>query len=140
MNPASYENIDNVDWAALAQQWIQMQDIVPPAAPPPPIFTTPGIVTRPIYEEKGEADMEVDMHHSADEPMPHYEAPPSNCAWPPSSLTSFPPPMNNPSQTNPLQWHQENHSHRSRQFNNQPTRKGTNYFHKRDIPDRTSPF
>lgn len=62
MNPSSYENLDNVDWAALAQQWIQMQDDVlpPPAAPPPPIFTAPaGAFTRQIYEEKGEADMDM---------------------------------------------------------------------------------
>lgn len=27
MNPTSYENVDNVDWAALAQQWIHMNKV-----------------------------------------------------------------------------------------------------------------
>lgn len=64
MSAAAYANIptENVDWAALAQQWIQMRDVPPPAlpqAPPPPIFNTPGIVTRQIFDEQGEAPMEV---------------------------------------------------------------------------------
>lgn len=70
MNPASYENAENVDWAALAQQWIHMQDTSapPPSAPPPPTFTrTLAQVQRPIYEEKGEADMEVDMNTTGEE-------------------------------------------------------------------------
>lgn len=95
MNQATYENLDNVDWAALAQQWIHMQDITPPPpAPPPPIFTTPGIVTRPqIYEEKGEADMDVSL---ADEPVPvHYDQGP----WATNQAPAFhvpPHPMNTP--------------------------------------------
>lgn len=93
MNPASYENLDNVDWAALAQQWIHMQDVALPAAPPPPIFTTPGIVTRPIYEEKGEADMEVD------EPIPFDPA----LAWT-NSVPPFPPPLNHAQPPQPVQW------------------------------------
>ncbi|XP_014220448.1 arginine/serine-rich protein PNISR [Trichogramma pretiosum] len=37
MNPATYQNMnsDNVDWAALAQQWIKMKEAAP-ATPPPP--------------------------------------------------------------------------------------------------------
>lgn len=40
-----------------------MQDVVPPSAPPPPIFTTPGIVTRHHNYEQGEADMDVVLPH-----------------------------------------------------------------------------
>lgn len=100
MNPASYENVDNVDWALLAQQWIQMQDPMP-AAPPPPIFTTPGIVTRQIFDEKGEADMDVEMEpqtqYPDDHTLPSYDnhAPASNHSpWvnpPPSHGFSQPP-------------------------------------------------
>lgn len=60
-------NNENVDWAALAQQWIQMKESCSmnnyggndnnddnmPAAPPPPQISTRD------YEEKGEAPMEV---------------------------------------------------------------------------------
>ena len=124
MNPASYENVDNVDWAALAQQWIHMQDI--PAAPPPPMFTTPGLVTntsRPIYEEKGVADMEVD---SQQDPIPHYETSTNNSPWATSPFNQ-PPPM--PSQP-PLnqQWTGNNQpTQRARPFgghHNQNSRKG----------------
>lgn len=74
---------------------LHLQDIV---APPPPIFSTPGAITRQFFEEKGEADMDVDMHHSSgnyalpvsttrpitqnslpDEPLPHYET--SSSTW-----------------------------------------------------------
>lgn len=42
MNQAAYQNLSNdVDWAALAQQWIYMKESYPednsiPSAPPPP--------------------------------------------------------------------------------------------------------
>ncbi|XP_055710647.1 arginine/serine-rich protein PNISR [Phlebotomus papatasi] len=59
LNPQAYQNVSNdmVDWAALAQQWIQMKETcppedVPPAPPPPPL-------TRSDFEEQGEAPMEV---------------------------------------------------------------------------------
>lgn len=34
LNPGAYQNVSNeqVDWAALAQQWIQMKESCPPAA------------------------------------------------------------------------------------------------------------
>ncbi|XP_059617775.1 arginine/serine-rich protein PNISR [Phlebotomus argentipes] len=59
LNPQAYQNVSNdmVDWAALAQQWIQMKETCPaaemPAAPPPPPLT------RSDFEEQGEAPMEV---------------------------------------------------------------------------------
>lgn len=50
---------EQVDWAALAQQWIQMKEstsyVAPVVAPPPPT----GMPAINTYEEKGEADMEV---------------------------------------------------------------------------------
>lgn len=51
LNPSAYQNVSNdqVDWAALAQQWIQMKESCPatpvpptPPAPPPPIISVPG--------------------------------------------------------------------------------------------------
>ncbi|OXU23455.1 hypothetical protein TSAR_001639 [Trichomalopsis sarcophagae] len=38
LNPAAYQNMnsDQVDWAALAQQWIKMKETSIPPAPPPP--------------------------------------------------------------------------------------------------------
>ncbi|XP_053689422.1 arginine/serine-rich protein PNISR [Sabethes cyaneus] len=76
LNPNLYQNMSNdqVDWAALAQQWIQMKETLPanmvPAAPPPPIISnnygsnsresfSDGMHTGSI-EEQGEAPMEVE--------------------------------------------------------------------------------
>ncbi|XP_062536911.1 arginine/serine-rich protein PNISR-like [Armigeres subalbatus] len=76
LNPSLYQNMSNeqVDWAALAQQWIQMKETLPadmvPAAPPPPIISESygsnsrdslpdGNLTRSV-EEQGEAPMEVE--------------------------------------------------------------------------------
>ncbi|XP_055307585.1 arginine/serine-rich protein PNISR [Sitodiplosis mosellana] len=65
MSQSAYQNIDldKVDWAALAQQWIHMKetcvvdaDDPVPNAPPPPRFSN--IITD--YEEQGEAPMEVE--------------------------------------------------------------------------------
>lgn len=48
LNPVAYQNMENdqVDWATLAQQWIQMKETVPPSSqqtpvppPPPPIIS-----------------------------------------------------------------------------------------------------
>ncbi|XP_028042713.1 arginine/serine-rich protein PNISR isoform X2 [Bombyx mandarina] len=54
LNPTAYQNVDcsEVDWAALAQQWIAMKEaaaIVAPAPPPPKLDV-----------EEGEAPMEVE--------------------------------------------------------------------------------
>lgn len=61
MSQSAYQNIDldKVDWAALAQQWIHMKETCDeqiPIAPPPPRFSN--IITD--YEEQGEAPMEVE--------------------------------------------------------------------------------
>lgn len=60
INSTQYQNApnDSVDWGALAKQWIEMAEVLPPdrmpeAPPPPPINIKD-------YEEKGEAPMEVD--------------------------------------------------------------------------------
>lgn len=66
LSQSAYQNIDvdKVDWAALAQQWIHMKESCTigteqptiPNAPPPPRF--PNKITD--YEEQGEAPMEVE--------------------------------------------------------------------------------
>lgn len=64
LNPAAYQNVcnDEVDWAALAQQWIYMKETCPyegmPEAPPPPNISN--TISKKEYEEKGEAPMEVE--------------------------------------------------------------------------------
>lgn len=67
LNPNAYQNVDSsqVDWAALAQQWIAMKEaaaIVAVSAPPPP-------ATKPDAEE-GEAPMEVENPEHSDGPVP----------------------------------------------------------------------
>ncbi|XP_055585870.1 arginine/serine-rich protein PNISR-like [Uranotaenia lowii] len=87
LNPNLYQNMSNsqVDWAALAQQWIQMKETLPasmvPAAPPPPIISdnynsnsrdssSDGFRTTGSIGEQGEAPMEVERDeepsHSTD--------------------------------------------------------------------------
>lgn len=71
LNQAAYQNVanDEVDWAALAAQWIYMKETCPyegmPEAPPPPK------ISKSDFEEKGEAPMEVekDDEHQADVPV-----------------------------------------------------------------------
>lgn len=60
LNPSAYQNVDSsqVDWAALAQQWIAMKEAAAIVAPPPP---------KP--EEKGEAPMEVENPETNCEPL-----------------------------------------------------------------------
>lgn len=67
MSQGAYQNTDleKVDWAALAQQWIYMKTTSEPAAnnqvphaPPPPRISKPEPVRE--YEEQGEAPMEVE--------------------------------------------------------------------------------
>ncbi|GAB0095915.1 arginine/serine-rich protein PNISR [Sergentomyia squamirostris] len=62
LNPQAYQNVSNemVDWAKLAQQWIQMKensDDVPDAPPPPPLSRSD---FHKDFEEQGEAEMEVE--------------------------------------------------------------------------------
>ncbi|KAG8040121.1 hypothetical protein G9C98_000691, partial [Cotesia typhae] len=56
LNPSMYQNMSNdqVDWAALAQQWIKMKETVVPPAPPPPNLSNDGDT------EGGEAPMDMD--------------------------------------------------------------------------------
>lgn len=73
MSQNAYQNIDldKVDWAQLAQQWIHMKEScgvsadesqIQIEAPPPPRISQ----SIPEYEEKGEAPMEVEHD---DEPL-----------------------------------------------------------------------
>lgn len=74
MSQSAYQNnmnidLDKVDWAALAQQWIHMKETTGvtvddsmPSAPPPPRLSN----LIPDFEEKGEAPMEVEHD---DEPV-----------------------------------------------------------------------
>lgn len=61
LNQSAYQNVanDQVDWAALAQQWIHMKETCTTdqllAAPPPPIISK-----QEFDEEQGEAPMEVE--------------------------------------------------------------------------------
>lgn len=65
LNPNLYQNMSNdqVDWAALAQQWIQMKETLPPemvpAAPPPPVISW-NRSPETTVDEQGEAPMEVE--------------------------------------------------------------------------------
>lgn len=107
MSQSAYQNIDldKVDWAALAQQWIHMKESTGPVAssdpipnaPPPPRFTNTAI----DYEEQGEAPMEVE----------HDEEQLSNENS--VNLTAPPPPTNVFNQSN--QWNSEPNSRGSHQ-------------------------
>uniref|UniRef100_A0A182M6P5 Uncharacterized protein n=1 Tax=Anopheles culicifacies TaxID=139723 RepID=A0A182M6P5_9DIPT len=90
---AHYQNMpnDQVDWAALAQQWIKMRETwiqpmpsIVPSPPPPPSFdrenldSADGSDIHPRnriaagieYEEQGEAPMEVEREDDSDIPVP----------------------------------------------------------------------
>lgn len=65
LNPSAYQNVasDQVDWAALAQQWIMMKEAAPldsqiTQAPPPP--TTTSSSKKDVVDEGGEAPMDVE--------------------------------------------------------------------------------
>lgn len=106
MSQSAYQNIDldTVDWAVLAQQWIHMKETCPaPAepmvnAPPPPRFTSAD------YEEQGEAPMEVDD----DQP----------------NVMNAPPPPTNIFQTN--NWNSESgqHGHHQKKWNRSSDKTG----------------
>ncbi|XP_055902153.1 arginine/serine-rich protein PNISR [Eupeodes corollae] len=61
-------NSGSIDWASLAQQWIQMKDSGAglPETPPPPIISSANSIqsiqqpTTATFDEQGEADMEVE--------------------------------------------------------------------------------
>lgn len=100
---AAYQHIDleKVDWAALAQQWIHMKETYPtdndmPTAPPPPDISIgeapppPNISMPPQsytyrpktiplneMEEKGEAPMEVEHDDEVPIPPSFHEPPPN---------------------------------------------------------------
>ncbi|XP_031332108.1 arginine/serine-rich protein PNISR-like isoform X2 [Photinus pyralis] len=73
LNPAAYQNTpnDQIDWAALAQQWIIMKEVGPPVPeqlltpPPPPKINS---VTKENAFEGGEAPMEVEKDDDAQKP------------------------------------------------------------------------
>ncbi|CAG2052994.1 unnamed protein product [Timema podura] len=72
LNPSAYQNVshEEVDWAALAQQWIQMKetcpgDAVPPAPPPPPFGDKP-LDKKDMEGEGGEAPMDMDTKDDHD--------------------------------------------------------------------------
>lgn len=72
LNQNMYQNMpnDRVDWACLAQQWIQMKETVPATeCPPPPILSNKD------FEEKGEAPMEVEKD---EEDIPPLNMPTNN--------------------------------------------------------------
>ncbi|XP_034949130.1 arginine/serine-rich protein PNISR-like [Chelonus insularis] len=66
LNPSMYQNMSNdqVDWAALAQQWIKMKETVVPPAPPPPSLSND---TR---DGGGEAPMDMDTKDDDVPPAP----------------------------------------------------------------------
>ncbi|KAJ8985080.1 hypothetical protein NQ317_019764 [Molorchus minor] len=85
MNPSSYQNManDQVDWAALAQQWIIMKEAGPPPIPGDlPLFLN-NKSSNPPKEEGGEAPMEVENdkedapNWNVSEPLP----PPGAEGW-----------------------------------------------------------
>lgn len=66
LNPSAYQNVanDQVDWAALAQQWIMMKETAPPEhqipqAPPPPNIGN-NSTKKDLIDEGGEAPMDVE--------------------------------------------------------------------------------
>lgn len=108
MSQSAYQNmdLDKVDWAALAQQWIHMKETTGvdandaiPNAPPPPRISNP----IPDLEEKGEAPMEVEHD---DDPVPQINENTVN-------ITAPPPPPTNIFQTN--SWNAESSSRSSHQ-------------------------
>lgn len=76
LNQAAYQNVanDQVDWAALAQQWIYMKETCTTddllTAPPPPIISKPD-----FQDEKGEAPMEVEREDEQITDFPHASVP-----------------------------------------------------------------
>ncbi|KAE8745931.1 hypothetical protein FOCC_FOCC007448 [Frankliniella occidentalis] len=92
LNQSDYQNLshDEIDWAQLAQQWIQMKetfppDQVPPAPPPPPIGplrSEPVKVVHDVGTEGGEAPMDME---TKEESMDSESAPPHGSPGDPST-------------------------------------------------------
>ncbi|XP_052872769.1 arginine/serine-rich protein PNISR-like [Anopheles cruzii] len=109
---------DQVDWGALAQQWIQMREAMPIVTPapgmlPPSSILDDGCSYPPppriiAYEEQGEAPMEVekDDDQSANLPLPPMPPPPIICGhdWDGKWLTES---ITQPSSTSPKRWSPE---------------------------------
>ncbi|XP_014468916.1 PREDICTED: arginine/serine-rich protein PNISR-like isoform X2 [Dinoponera quadriceps] len=68
LNPSAYQNMSNdqVDWAALAQQWIKMKETIVPPAPPPPAINTMCAGN----DGSGEAPMDMDTKDDDVPPAP----------------------------------------------------------------------
>ncbi|KYM75379.1 Splicing factor, arginine/serine-rich 18 [Atta colombica] len=68
LNPSAYQNMSNdqVDWAALAQQWIKMKETVVPPAPPPPSINP----VCSANDGSGEAPMDMDTKDDDVPPAP----------------------------------------------------------------------
>ncbi|KAK4883296.1 hypothetical protein RN001_006615 [Aquatica leii] len=82
LNPAAYQNTpnDQIDWAALAQQWIIMKEAGPPVpeqltAPPPPKIQK---LKKDNSFEGGEAPMEVENEREEDIQPPNWNENNSN--------------------------------------------------------------
>ncbi|EZA49941.1 Splicing factor, arginine/serine-rich [Ooceraea biroi] len=79
LNPSAYQNMSNdqVDWAALAQQWIKMKETVVPPAPPPPTIN-------PVYsanDGSGEEPMDMDTKDDDVPPAPPAPTISGSDAW-----------------------------------------------------------
>ncbi|XP_031627004.1 arginine/serine-rich protein PNISR [Contarinia nasturtii] len=126
MSQSAYQNIDldKVDWAVLAQQWIHMKESCTiggtnepsmPCAPPPPRFTNTISSNSNDYEEQGEAAMEIDHE---DEQTPNDSI---------INVTAPPPPTNIFHQTSPPNnWNSESNSN-SRGHQKNWNRKGNRW-------------
>lgn len=98
-NPSNFQvDLDTVDWAALAQQWITMKEtsthviaeqqfVAMPMAPPPPTISKP--IQHDLGEEQGEAPMEVE--HDEEEHAPPAPAIVNNNVYavPPAPVNVF---------------------------------------------------
>ncbi|KAH0951265.1 hypothetical protein HN011_012012 [Eciton burchellii] len=80
LNPSAYQNINNdqVDWAALAQQWIKMKETVVPPAPPPPTINPMSYSTN---DGSGEAPMDMDTKDDDVPPAPPAPTISGSDAW-----------------------------------------------------------
>ncbi|XP_047356878.1 arginine/serine-rich protein PNISR isoform X2 [Vespa velutina] len=79
LNPSAYQNMSNdqVDWAALAQQWIKMKETVVPPAPPPPSIDS----LCPGNDSSGEAPMDMDTKEDDIPPAPPAPTISGSDAW-----------------------------------------------------------
>ncbi|XP_030765984.1 arginine/serine-rich protein PNISR [Sitophilus oryzae] len=103
INPAAYQNTpnDQVDWAALAQQWIIMKEAGPPPIPgeQPVILNKESKSSKSYIDECGEAPMEVET--DKDEAS----------SWSSSALDNAPPPPGTEAWSNwnpPSNWNWSN--------------------------------